>query len=494
MDDEPEHGVRSEDLTPPSDRRAAGVRPSGPTPISAGPHLVLVTAGTAGDMYPFLYLARGLLARGHRVSFLGPVAHAGVAAAAGVPFVGLGTEADYLAALDDPDLWHPRRGFEVIWRHVFPGLTSLPQWFAKLPADEACALLAHPVALPAAALVRAARPGLRVVAAWLAPNNLRTVHDPMVWGPLHVPRWMPAGWRHALWRIADARIVDNVSLPSLNGVRAAAGLPAVDHFVDHMHSVADASLALFPPWFAPTVPDWPAGLHEGAFPLYDPSPDAPFDDVLEAFLTAGDDDAPRKPIVFTPGSGNRQAARWFERALAATGRLGRRAIFLTPHRAQVPTRLPTDVLWHPYVPLRRLLPRVAALVHHGGIGTTAEALRAGVPQIVVPLAFDQFDNGVRLEALGVGRRREGWGTRPRGLARAIEALLGEPATRVACERAAARVAEDARVDLVDIAESLLLGSPGSGLRPDPGIQLPVTAMREESQDARRWNAGVRSKT
>src|SRR5262249_22764637 len=151
--------------------------------------------------------------------------------------------------------------------------------------------------------------------------------------------------------------------------------------------------ALFPPWYCPAQPDWPPSMEAGAFPLYDPGPEVALDDELQDFLHAGGEAA--RPVVFTPGSGNRQAAAYFERALAATRRLGRRAIFLTPHRAQVPAQLPQDVLWHPYVPLRQLLPRVAALVHHGGIGTTAEALRAGVPQLVIPLAFDQFDNGAR---------------------------------------------------------------------------------------------------
>jgi rhamnosyltransferase subunit B len=438
-----------------------------------GRDIVVVAAGTAGDMYPYLHLARGLIARGHRVSFLGPAAHAPAAAAAGVPYVGLGTEAEYFAALDDPDLWHPRRGFEVIWRHSIPGLALVPEWFAALPAGAPCVLLAHPLALPAAALVRAARPGLRIVTAWLAPNNLRTVHDPMTLGPLRMPRWLPHGWRQALWRLIDARVIDRVALPALNDARSTAGLPSVAHFVDHLQAVADASLALFPAWFGPRMPDWPASLHEAAFALYDPSPDTPFDAGLEAFLAAGDADAARRPVVFTPGSGNRQAERYFARALAAVRRLGRRAIFLTPHRAQVPADLPPDVLWHAYVPLRRLLPRVAALVHHGGIGTTAEALRAGVPQVVVPLAFDQFDNGARVEALGVGRLLTGWRAAPRGLARAIEALLADPAVRAGCADAATLVAHDAGVDLAARIEGLLLSpvrgpaaipNTGSGLK------------------------------
>jgi rhamnosyltransferase subunit B len=215
-------------------------------------------------------------------------------------------------------------------------------------------------------------------------------------------------------------------------------------------------------------------LHEGAFPLYDPTPASTLDDELERFLGLGGEAA--RPVVFTPGSGNVQAARYFERALAATRRLGRRAIFLTPHRAQVPARLPAEVLWHPYVPLRRLLPRVAALVHHGGIGTTAEALRAGTPQLVVPLAFDQFDNGARVEALGAGRMLTGWRTRTRPLARALDTLLRSPEIHADCARTAALVEADEHIDPAARIETLLWGQVGvrSSLSIPPGVSTKKT--------------------
>jgi rhamnosyltransferase subunit B len=108
--------------------------------------------------------------------------------------------------------------------------------------------------------------------------------------------------------------------------------------------------------------------------------------------------------VFTPGSGNLHARDYFVQAQKAVTRLNGRAIFLTPYREQVPQQLPDSIFWQDYVPLSSLLPQVAMLVHHGGIGTTAEALRAGVPQLVVPLAYDQFDNAARVENLGVGKR------------------------------------------------------------------------------------------
>ncbi|HEY8973571.1 MAG TPA: nucleotide disphospho-sugar-binding domain-containing protein, partial [Burkholderiaceae bacterium] len=136
-------------------------------------------------------------------------------------------------------------------------------------------------------------------------------------------------------------------------------------------------------------------------------------------------------------------------ALGGTRRLGRRAVVLTPHREQVPAPLPADVLWLPYVPLAALLPRAAALVHHGGIGTTAEALRAGVPQVIVPLAYDQFDNAARVAALQAGARESGGtaGARPRALARTLQRLLDSAEVRAGCARVAALAAADAGRDL-----------------------------------------------
>ncbi len=290
------------------------------------------------------------------------------------------------------------------------------------------------------------------MAAWLAPANLRTVHDPLTIGPLRIPRWMPLAWRRWLWRRVDANLVDPVAVPDINAVHARYGLPPARHFVATLQGVADAHLTLFPAWFGATPPDWPRPLTEGVFALYDPHPECALPPELEAFLRDGD-----APVVFTPGSGNRQASRWLARSLDAARRLGRRAVLLTPHRGQVPDSLPTGVLWLPYVPLRALLPRVAALVHHGGVGTTAEGLRAGVPQVIVPLAYDQFDNAARVAALSAGCGLPGGaaGARPRALARALARLLASPEVRAGCARAARLSAEDGTRDLAGQAEILL---------------------------------------
>lgn len=307
-----------------------------------------------------------------------------------------GTFADP-AVLGDPDLWHPRRGFKVVWSAVQPGLRELPQLVSALPPGQPCVIVAHPLAIPAAELCRADPRPLRVVAAYLAPSNIPTVYDPLTMGPLAIPRWLPHAVRRWMWKRIGRALVDPVVLPDMNTERAAVGLAPVDNLMAFLKEAPDLSLTLFPEWFGAPKPDWPRPLVTGEFPLYDPNPDAAFSPELEAFLAQGG-----RPLVFTHGTGNIQAGPYFSHALAATAQLGRRAIFLTPDRTQVPASLPSSVLWQPYLPLKKILPHAAALVHHGGIGTSAEALRAGIPQVIVPLAFDQFDNGARVQALGAG--------------------------------------------------------------------------------------------
>jgi UDP:flavonoid glycosyltransferase YjiC (YdhE family) len=76
-----------------------------------------------------------------------------------------------------------------------------------------------------------------------------------------------------------------------------------------------------------------------------------------------------------------------------------------------------------FAPFRQLLPRCAAFVHHCGIGTTAAAVEAGCPQLVLPLAWDQNDNAARVVKLGAGMRLGAWGRGSRHMADALARLM-----------------------------------------------------------------------
>lgn len=156
-------------------------------------------------------------------------------------------------------------------------------------------------------------------------------------------------------------------------------------------------LGCWPAWFAPLQPDWPAQLRLVGFPDFDRAATQPLDRDLARWL----DDGP-PPVVFTHGSANVQGTRFFRESVAVCERLGVRGVLVTAKLGDARDVLPGNVRHETYVPFSLLLPRAAALVSHGGIGTVGQGLLAGTPQLVVAIAHDHHDNGSRLEDLGVG--------------------------------------------------------------------------------------------
>ena len=152
---------------------------------------------------------------------------------------------------------------------------------------------------------------------------------------------------------------------------------------------------------------------------------------IEEFIAVG-----QPPIVFTPGSAHTHAIPFWRAAVDACQRLGRRGMLLTRHVEQIPSDLPDEVRHFPYVPFSDVLDRCAALVYHGGVGTLSQALAAGVPHLIMPMAHDQPDNAVRIKCLGVGDYL--WPNQFRGprVAQMLEELLSSAAVASACQQIA----------------------------------------------------------
>lgn len=399
----------------------------------AVPHYFVITVGTTGDLHPFMCIARALQMLGRKVTLISHSYYEKVVHDAGLPFIGIGTDEEFLSVLRNPDIWNPKKGFAALLSNYSTGVRQVLDAIQSASAEAPQVVIAHPFAVPGAVIARERGYVKSVVVAYLAPSNLRTCHDPLNIGTLSVPRWVPMRWRRALWRFVEKGWIDPVAVGQLNAVRTPLGLSRIDSFLTHITEAPNLSVTLFPSWFAPVVPDWPRPLIEGDFQVFEAATQHGFSAELSAFLASGE-----KPLVFTPGTGNLHAAQFFDCALSAINRLGRRAIFLTKERAQIPETIPETVLWQSYVPLSALLPHAAALVHHGGIGTTAEALRAGIPQLIIPFAWDQFDNGARVAALGVGMAIPAKTLRPRKLAQKLQSLCNSENVRTQCKLLASR--------------------------------------------------------
>jgi rhamnosyltransferase subunit B len=157
----------------------------------------------------------------------------------------------------------------------------------------------------------------------------------------------------------------------------------------------DLNLLLAPEWFAMPAADWPLNTKCIGFPYY-PSQHR-LDKTISGFM-----EAYGAPLVFTPGTGVTEVRRFFDNAVEICTACDLPGIFLSPEAYEIPANASVPILKADFAPLEEILKSAKLIVHHGGIGTTAEAIRAGIPQIIIPDRFDQPDNAVRVARLGLG--------------------------------------------------------------------------------------------
>jgi rhamnosyltransferase subunit B len=358
----------------------------------------LITAlGSYGDVHPMVGLGTALAARGHRVKLVTNPYFGDVVTGAGLELLPLGTREEYIRLTQHPHLWHPVRGPKLVLSYA--SARMLRPLYELLTANYAAGetvFCAHGMDL--ASRVAGEKLGAPVASVLFAPGLLWTMHDsPRLKGALLGPG-VPRVLKRAQFWVSDRLFIQPLLGPELNGLRKDLGLAAVRKIFSRWLFASDLALGLFPDWFGPPQPDWPRNTKTVGFPLWDaPGEQALPEDVRE-FLDAGS-----PPIAFSPGSANREAHHFFAAAVDACQRLGRRGVLMTKYKDQLPAKLPSSVRAVGFVPMSKLLPRTAALVHHGGIGSCAQGLAAGVPQIVRPMSYDQFDNSRRVVRLGVAK-------------------------------------------------------------------------------------------
>jgi UDP:flavonoid glycosyltransferase YjiC (YdhE family) len=382
--------------------------------------VVCFPLGSAGDVFPFLGLALQLRSRGHEVIVATNPHFEPQVRREGLPFEPVGTEEDYLRITRDPDLWHPRRGFEAIVRHADRIIARQHEVCVRWLGEGQGVAIANLLSFG----VRVARDvlGFPLITVHLQPGVILSREAPPAFGAARTPVWL----RRWLIPLGERWVIDRLAGPKINAWHRELGLPPIRHVARWWNS-PDGVLCLFPEWFAPPRRDWPRPLIQTDFPLWNSGSDQPLPEPLERFLDAG---AP--PVIFAPGTANVQAAQFFQASVDACRNLGLRSVLLSRFSEQIPAGLPESCRHVEYAPLDLLLRRSAAIVHHGGVGTTSQALAAGVPQLIRPLAHDQFDNLERVRRLGVGRGISVGRYRARHVAAELKSLLASAEVRTAC--------------------------------------------------------------
>lgn len=399
--------------------------------------ILFATMGSLGDLHPYLAIARRLKLCGHEAVVATAEHYRAAVERQGIAFAPV--RPDLAAPAEYPELvarlFNTRRGPEYLMRHVvMPHLRDSYDdlWRASEGADL---LVSHPItfSLPMVAQAR----NVPWVATVLAPMSFMSTSDP--------PTIAGAPWLRSLHAVSPAfyrrlfALIKRTTRPwerPVHALRAELGLPPLSGMAMFEGQFSPLlNLGLFDAPLAAPQPDWPAHTRLCGSALFDA---AQADDsalaALEVFLSQGE-----PPIVFALGSSAVWVAgNFWQQAVTAAQRLGRRAILIT---GPVPSPvLPPGIKAFAYLPYAKVFPRAAAIVHQAGIGTLSQALRAGCPQLIVPLAFDQPDNARRAQLLGVGRVVPFQNVNARRLTGALHILLSTPSYA----RAAHRVATELR--------------------------------------------------
>jgi UDP:flavonoid glycosyltransferase YjiC (YdhE family) len=405
--------------------------------------IVLSNIGTFGDINPLIAIALELKRRGH-------VPILAVPPVFGPKILPLGLEFHPVRPDIDPDntlmaemIYDVRKGTERGLREfLFPALRQTYDDLldaATRPARADLLLLGE---LNYAGPIVAEITGIPWASYVLAPLSFFSAFDPPVL-PMY-PRLARAdkaipGMGRAIKRLA--RLVSRKWPQPIYDLRSELGLPKGENpLFDAKHSPF-LVLALFSRVLGVAQKDWPENTLITGFCFYDSDAgNAALPANLEAFLSAGP-----PPVVFTLGSAAVLAAgRFYEFSARAAIRLGIRAVLLigTDKRNQLRQPLPDSICVAEYAPYSKLFSRAAMVVHQGGVGTTAQCLRAGKPMLIMPFSHDQPDNGRRMMRLKVARVIQRGNYTPFRVARKLKAMLAEPLFARRAEMVARRLEQE----------------------------------------------------
>lgn len=395
--------------------------------------IVLNTFGSLGDLHPFLALAIGLQKRGHVPLIATSAVYRTKIEAEGIEFAPVRPDVGDL--VDRPEfvkkLWDAKLGTEYLLRDYL--IPQVRQGFEDLSevSRGADLLLTHSAGYAGPIVGEALK--MKWVSVALQPAVLFSALDPSVVAPAPWLRhlyWVGPAFYRMLLGMGERRITQ-WSGPILK-LRQQLGLPrgrlnpvTLGQFSPY------GSMALFSKYFAAPQADWPVHTEQPGFLFYDHlgkglpgfagNTGHELPPALSQFLQSG-----KPPILFTLGSSAvMQPGSFFAESLGAVKRLGERAILLVgrEEKAQLPSSIPPSVFVADYLPYSKVMPKVSIIVHQGGIGTTAQSLRAGKPMLVVPWAHDQPDNANRLQRIGVARWLQRDRYRAAAVARELRVLL-----------------------------------------------------------------------
>jgi rhamnosyltransferase subunit B len=360
--------------------------------------IVFTTLGSLGDLYPQIALAIELRQRGHDIVFAVMQEYGDIVQALDFEF--------WLMRPDSSMMKNPET-LALMKDTKTGGEYGFKYWLAPSLRDTYIDLLASAkdadlIVAGAAVLVAplvAEQLGIPWIEFALAPFNFFSISDPSVTLLKFFDRLCELGKPFQPRMIPFLKAINQQLAAPIYKLRAELGLSAINYNPLAENRSSCMILGSFSPVLAAPQPDWDPRIVLTGFIFYDGThQNTELSAELQAFLAAGE-----PPIVFTLGTiviG--VPGTFYQESVQAASLLNRRAVLLIGPNMP-PANLPESMMAIDYIRHSAIFPRACAIVHQGGAGTTAQALKSGHPTLIMPYCDDQPDNAARMERLGTSR-------------------------------------------------------------------------------------------
>lgn len=350
--------------------------------------------GTYGDILPTVGILERLKSDGYSVAIITNDQFRDVAEKYGVEFYSLGSKKEYELAYHSESSWTEEWSRRHFLQFHFPVMESTYLLLKEMHEEgkSLFVLYSSPISGAKMACDEYSIPHAQLV---LSPSVLHSNASPAFPLRVQVESEKHAEYIPKLVRRHRSQLMSELIEPYVNPLRKRLGLvPWGSQNIPSEHS-ADNVIAMFPEWFRPPADDWPIGAKYFNFPQFDVV-DNERRQVVDDYLKENNN-----PIIFTKGTGVPFDSRYYGKALAICKILRRPGLYVCKNISNSDPSTTELLTVINYVDFRYLFERSSIVIHHGGIGTIAQALAAGIPQLILPITFDQPDNSYWLWRLGV---------------------------------------------------------------------------------------------
>ena len=371
-------------------------------------NVILYTRGSGGDIFPFIRCGQELKNRGHRVTLITHCVYEARAKNSSLDFVAIDSRQEYEKFLSDQELLNgPQGSPEFLRRHSLPRALEEYQLVSQLCTSKNSIIVTRDLFDLVPRLVAEK---LRLPVRWMFGN------------PSQV----------ATWSLRE-QLFSHILRSEINKIRFTLELQAVP-LENRDFGYPMIGVGLWPEWFAESNVNCPIRVIPVGFIQEDNATEEGFPPAIKEILNCG-----KPTVLITAGTGTYIGSEFYQVTVKACELLNFSGIAVMQHSTQLPNDCHDCVSWIGMLPFRKLMQHIQVVIHHGGLGTLACALEAGIPQLVSPKGADRPDNAARLHRLGVAEFLPPPKWRPELIAEALTRLINSPLVAENCNTVANRL-------------------------------------------------------